>query len=282
MLPLLEKKIVFISGGSQGLGASIARAAVREGAQAVVVTGRRREPGEKLVAELAEQGAVTGQATTHPPRASRGAAAPRRTVARFVQADVGDVAQAQAAVQAAVDEFGRVDCLVNSAGLTARGTLLDTTPELFDSHVAVNLRGPYFTMQAAVRDMVRRKSPGTIVNVISIAELGGQPYLSPYVAAKAGLAGATRNAAHAHRWDRIRINGLDIGWTDSEGEDATQREFHGAGDDWRAKANASVPMGKLGQVDEIADFVVFLLSDRSGVVTGSVIDWDQAVVGGSD
>src|SRR3954469_2052246 len=80
MLPLLEGKIVFVSGGSQGLGAAIARAAVREGAKAVVVTGRRREPGEKLVAELAEQGAVTGQATTHPPRASRGAAAPRRTV----------------------------------------------------------------------------------------------------------------------------------------------------------------------------------------------------------
>ena len=260
MLPLLDGKIVFISGGSQGLGAAIARAAAREGAEAVVVTGRRPEPGEKLVAELAEAGAT----------------------ARFVQTDVSDVASAQAAVQAAVDEFGRVDCLVNSAGLTARGTLLDTTPELFDSHVAVNLRGPYFTMQAAVRDMVRRKAPGTVVNVISIAELGGQPYLSPYVAAKAGLAGATRNAAHAHRWDRIRINGLDIGWTDSAGEDATQRAFHGAGDDWRAKANASVPMGKLGQVDEIADFVVFLLSDRSGVVTGSVIDWDQAVVGGSD
>ena len=282
MLPLLEDKIVFISGGSQGLGAAIARAAVREGAEAVVVTGRRPEPGEKLVAELAEAGAVTDPGTPRPPRAPRGAAAPRRTtVARFVQADVSDVASAQAAVQAAVDEFGRVDCLVNSAGLTARGTLLDTTPELFDSHVAVNLRGPYFTMQAAVRDMVRRKAPGTVVNVISIAELGGQPYLSPYVAAKAGLAGATRNAAHAHRWDRIRINGLDIGWTDSAGEDATQRAFHGAGDDWRAKANASVPMGKLGQVDEIADFVVFLLSDRSGVVTGSVIDWDQAVVGGS-
>lgn len=260
MLPLLENKVVFISGGSQGLGAAIARAAVREGAQAVVVTGRRREVGEKFVAELTEQGAT----------------------ARFVQADVSDVAQAQAAVQATVDEFGRVDCLVNSAGLTTRGTLLDTTPELFDAHVAVNMRGPYFTMQAAVRDMVRRKAPGTVVNVISMAELGGQPYLSPYAAAKAGLAGATRNAAHAHRWDKIRINGLDIGWTDSEGEDATQREFHGAGDDWRAKAAASVPMGKLGQVDEVADFVVFLLSDRSGVVTGSVIDWDQLVVGGSD
>ena len=256
MITLLEGKVVLVSGGSSGLGAAIARAAVREGAS-VVVTGRRREPGEELVAELGRS-------------------------ARFVQADVADVDQARAAVAATVAEFGRVDCLVNSAGLTSRGTLLDTTPELFDAHVAVNLRGPYFTMQAAVADMVRRGAPGTVVNIISISERGGQPYLSPYVAAKAGLAGATRNAAHAHRWDRIRINGLNIGWTDSEGEDATQRRFHGAGDDWREKAAASVPMGKLGQVDEIADFVVFLLSDRSGVVTGSVIDWDQMVVGGQD
>jgi NAD(P)-dependent dehydrogenase (short-subunit alcohol dehydrogenase family) len=115
-----------------------------------------------------------------------------------------------------------------------------------------------------------------------VVKASGPRFLAPYVAAKAGLAGVTRNAAHAHRWDRIRINGLDIGWTDSEGEDATQRAFHGAGDDWREKAAASVPMGKLGQVDEIADFVVFLLSERSGVVTGSVIDWDQQVQGGSD
>jgi NAD(P)-dependent dehydrogenase (short-subunit alcohol dehydrogenase family) len=259
MITLLENKVVFVSGGSQGLGAAVARAAVREGA-AVVVTGRRPEVGEKLVGELTEQGHT----------------------ARFVQADIADVEQARSAVAAAVAEFGRIDCLVNSAGLTSRGTLLDTTPELFDEHVAVNLRGPYFTMQAVVADMVRRQAPGTVVNIISISELGGQPYLSPYVAAKSGLAGATRNAAFTHRWDRIRINGLDIGWTESEGEDATQRRFHGAGDDWRAKAAASVPMGKLGQVDEIADFVVFLLSDRSGVVTGSVIDWDQTVAGAWD
>lgn len=137
-------------------------------------------------------------------------------------------------------------------------------------------------MQAAVADMVARKAPGTVVNVISSAEHGGQPFLAPYVAAKAGLAGLTRNAAHAHRWDRIRINGLNIGWTDTEGEDATQRAFHGAGDDWLEKAAESQPMGKIGQVDEIADLVVFLLSDRSGVVTGSVIDWDQIVFGGLD
>ncbi|WP_343945729.1 SDR family oxidoreductase, partial [Pseudonocardia zijingensis] len=202
--------------------------------------------------------------------------------ARCVPTDVADVAQAQASVAAAVTAFGRVDSLVNAAGLTSRGTLVDTTPELFDEHVAINLRAPFFLMQAAVRDMLRRGSPGTIVNIISSSELGGQPYLAAYVAAKAGLAGLTRNAAHAHRFDRIRINGLDIGWTDTEGEDATQRRFHGAGDGWREEAGRKLPMGRLGQVDEIADFVVFLLSDRSGVVTGSVIDWDQNVFGGLD
>jgi NAD(P)-dependent dehydrogenase (short-subunit alcohol dehydrogenase family) len=120
------------------------------------------------------------------------------------------------------------------------------------------------------------------VNVISFSEHGGQPYLAPYVAAKAGLAGLTRNAAHAYRFDRVRINGLDIGWTETEGEDATQRAFHAAADGWAARAAAGLPMGRLGQPDEIAEMVVFLLSDRSGVVTGSVLDWDQNVLGGQD
>ncbi|MDQ1024076.1 NAD(P)-dependent dehydrogenase (short-subunit alcohol dehydrogenase family) [Streptomyces umbrinus] len=251
---LLEDKVVLVNGGSQGVGAGIVRAAVREGAT-VVFTGRRADVGEKLAAD---------------------------TGARFVRADLSDAAQARDSVVQTVDTHGRVDCLVNAAGLTSRGSLLDTTPELFDAHIAINLRAPFFAMQAAVADMVARKAPGTVVNVISSAEHGGQPFLAPYVAAKAGLAGLTRNAAHAHRWDRVRINGLNIGWTDTEGEDATQRAFHGAGDDWLEQAAASQPMGKIGQVDEIADFVVFLLSDRSGVVTGSVIDWDQIVFGGLD
>jgi NAD(P)-dependent dehydrogenase (short-subunit alcohol dehydrogenase family) len=232
---------------------------VREGA-VVAVSGRRPEPGEALVAELAGQGAK----------------------AMFVRADLADAGQAKDTVAQVVRAYGRIDCLVNSAGLTSRGTLLDTTPELFDQHIAINLKAPFFAMQAAVADMVRRAEPGTIVNVITSSAHGGQPFLAPYVAAKAGLMGLTRNAAHAHRWDRIRINGLNIGWTATEGEDATQRAFHGAGDDWREQAAARLPMGKLGQPDEIADFVVLLLSDRSGVVTGSVVDWDQNVLGGLD
>lgn len=253
---LLAERVVLVSGGSQGVGAGVARAAAREGA-AVVLTGRRSATGEGLAAELRAGGAE----------------------ALFVRADVAGVASAQASVAAAIERFGRVDGLVNAAGETSRGTLLDTTPELFDRHIAVNLRGPFFLMQAVVADMVRRGAPGAIVNIISSSELGGQPYLAPYVASKAGLAGLTRNAAYAHRFDRIRINGLDIGWTDTEGEDLVQRTFHDARDDWRERAAKELPMGKLAQVDEIADFVVFLLSDRSGVVTGSVIDWDQNIPG---
>ncbi|MFJ3304987.1 SDR family oxidoreductase [Streptomyces sp. NPDC086549] len=256
---LLDHKVVLVNGGTQGVGAAVARAAVREGAT-VAVTGRRPEPGEALVAELTAAGGK----------------------ALYVRADLSDAGRAKASVAAVVEAYGRIDCLVNSAGLTSRGTLLDTTPELFDAHIAINLKGPFFAMQAAVADMVARKSPGTIVNIITSSAHGGQPFLAPYVAAKAGLIGLTRNAAHAHRWDRIRINGLNIGWTATEGEDATQRTFHGAGDDWREQAAARLPMGRLGRPDEIADFVVLLLSDRSGVVTGSIIDWDQNVLGGLD
>ena len=253
---LLEGKVVLISGGTQGLGAAIATAAARNGAD-IAVTGRRQDVGEKFVAGLAETGAR----------------------AHYVAADAADVEQSIAAVAETVEHFGRVDCLVNSAGLTTRGTLLDTTPELFDQHMAVNARAPFFLMQAAVKDMVARGAGGSIVNIITMSSHGGQPYLAPYVASKSALVGLTRNAAFAHRWDRIRINGVNIGWTETEGEDTIQRQFHGAEDDWLEKAAASVPMGKLGQVDEIADLVVFLLSERSGVVTGSVMDWDQMVPG---
>jgi NAD(P)-dependent dehydrogenase (short-subunit alcohol dehydrogenase family) len=251
---LLDGRVVLVNGGSQGIGAGIVRAAVREGAS-VVFTGRRAEVGEKLAAD---------------------------TGARFVRADLSDPAQARDSVEQAVDAHGRIDCLVNAAGLTSRGSLLDTTPELFDQHIAINLKAPFFAMQAAIADMTGREAPGTIVNIGSNCAHGGPPYLAPYSAAKAGLAGLTRNAAHAHRFDRIRINTLNIGWTATEGEDAVQRAFHGAGDDWLQQAAERQPMGKLGQPDEIADFVVFLLSDRSGVVTGSVIDWDQNVLGALD
>jgi NAD(P)-dependent dehydrogenase (short-subunit alcohol dehydrogenase family) len=251
--------VVLVSGGTQGVGAAIARAAAREGA-AVAVSGRRVDVGTGFVEQLRRSGAQ----------------------AEFWAADLADVAQAQDTVQRTIERFGRIDGLVNCAGLTTRGTLTDTTPELFDEHIAINLRAPFFLMQAAVRDMVARDAPGTIVNIVTMSAHGGQPYLAPYVSAKAGLMGLIRNAAHAHRFDRIRINGINIGWTETPAEHAIQRSAHDADDDWAERAGEALPMGRLARPDDVAELAVLLLSDRSGVVTGSVIDWDQHVVGAYD
>jgi NAD(P)-dependent dehydrogenase (short-subunit alcohol dehydrogenase family) len=236
---LLPDRVVLVSGGTRGVGAAVAAAAAREGAR-VVITGRHAALG----AEVADRLGVT-----------------------YLRSDVTDVAQVREAVAATVSANGRVDCLVNAAGLVTPGSLIDTTPELFDAEIAVNLRGPFFLMQAAVSDMLRRGAPGSIVNVIS-ASAGGPPDLAAYVAASAGLAGLTRNAAYAHRFDRIRINGLDIG----RPEDAI-RPTGPTGP--TAGAADELPMGRRSRPDEIAEMIVFLLSDRSGVVTGSILDWDR-------
>lgn len=256
----LEGAVVLVTGGSRGLGAAVARRAASQAAAGIAVTGRDEDAGRRTVAQLREAGAN----------------------AEFLRVDLADAAQAASVVPRTVERFGRVDAVVNAAGLTTRGSMLDTTAELFDQHVAVNLRAPFLVMSEAIKHLRGRSAPGSIVNVISLSAHGGQPYLAPYVAAKAGLAGLTRNAAHAHRWDRIRVNGVNIGWTDTEGEDRIQRETHGAQDGWQERAAAELPAGRLGDPEEIAEFLVFLLSGRSGVVTGSVVDWDQTVVGGYD
>jgi len=257
---LLTDKVVLISGATQGLGAGIARAAAREGAAGVAITGRNQEKGAAVREELTALG----------------------TEALYLPVDLMDIAAARDSVHRTIEHFGRLDSVVNSAGLTTRGSVLDTTPELFDQHMTVNVKAPFFIMSETIGHLREAGRPGTIVNIISTSEYGGAPHLAPYAISKAGLATATRNAAHAHRWDRIRINGLNIGWTETEGEDATQKRFHDADEHWVTQANAQVPMGKLGQIDEIADFVVLLMSSRSGVVTGSVIDWDQMVQGVSN
>lgn len=257
---VMTGKVVLVSGATQGVGARIAVRAAECGAEAVVIGGRDVPRGEAVADEIHQSG-------------SQGL---------FVAGDVGVVEQATNLVRQTIESFGRVDCVVNCAATTSRGSLTDTTPELFDQHVNVNLKGPFFIMQAAARDMLDRAAGGSVVNILSISSHGGQPYLAPYVASKSGLAGLTKNLAHAHRFDRIRINGVNIGWTLTEGEDVLQRTVHGATDGWVERAGASLPMGRLGRPDEIADFIVYLMSDQSGVVTGSIIDWDQVVIGGYD
>jgi NAD(P)-dependent dehydrogenase (short-subunit alcohol dehydrogenase family) len=253
-------KVAVVTGGTQGLGEAIARLLAERGAAGVVVTGRDRARGEAVARALGEHGAK----------------------GLFVPAELGDVDQARTVVARCDEAFGRVDVLVNAAALTERGNILSTTPEFFDRMFAVNVRAPFFLMQDAVRVMLRERIEGAVVNILSMSDHGGQSFLAPYVGSKAALAALTRNVAFSLMPHRIRVNGLNIGWTDTEGEDDIQRQFHGAGDDWREEAARKLPFGRLGQVGEIADFAVYLLSERSGVVTGSVIDWDQNVIGALD
>jgi NAD(P)-dependent dehydrogenase (short-subunit alcohol dehydrogenase family) len=252
----LHGKVVVVTGSTQGLGAAIARRVVALGAAGVVVSGRDARRGAAVRDELAALGAD----------------------ALFVAADLVDPDQCRAVVRACDERFGRLDGLVNSAGLSSRGTLDDTSVELWDRLFAVNVRAPFVLMQEAARVMRRGGAGGSIVNVITMASHGGEPALTGYSASKAALATLTRNVGYQLQPDRIRVNGLNIGWTATEGEHAVQTGV-GQPEDWGAAADASRPFGRLLRPDDIAPMATYLLSEAAAMVTGSVIDFDQTVVG---
>jgi len=253
----LGGKVAVVTGGTQGLGEAIARLFAARGAAGLVICGRQSDKGEAVAADLAGQGC--------------------RTV--FVRADLGTVDDARAVMAAAERAFGRIDALVNAAGITDRGTIFDTSPELFDRMVAVNLRAPFFLMQEAAKLMRRERVKGAMVNILSMSAHGGQPFLTPYSMSKGALATLTRNAAFSLMPWRIRVNALNIGWMNTPGEDRIMRTVHGATDGWLAKAAAEQPFGRLIEPDEVARACAFLCSAESGLMTGAVIDFDQSVAG---
>src|SRR5262249_50218999 len=158
-----------VTGSTQGLGAAIARRAAALGAAGVVVCGRDRERGEAVSDELACD-------------------------ALFVAADLGDAEQCRSLVRACDEHFGRVDGVVHAAGLSTRGTLDDTSSELWDRLFAINARAPFLLMQEAARAMRRTGTGGSVVNITTMASHGGEPALTAYSASKAALAALTRNA----------------------------------------------------------------------------------------
>jgi NAD(P)-dependent dehydrogenase (short-subunit alcohol dehydrogenase family) len=196
-----------------------------------------------------------------------------------VRADLARVDDTRAVIAAADRAFGRVDVLVNAAGITDRGTLFDTSPELFDRMFAINTRAPFFLMQDAAKIMRRERIEGAIVNILSMSAHGGQPFITAYSGSKGALATLTKNAAFSLMPWRIRVNALNIGWMNTPGEDRIMRLNHGAKDGWLDKAAAEQPFGRLIEPTEVARACAFLASAESGLMTGSVIDFDQSVLG---
>lgn len=246
-----------ITGGGQGAGLAIAEALVAEGCRWLTLIGRDVSKLERAAQSLRPSGAnVT-----------------------VVVADISSAAQCERAIAESIAAMGSVNALVNAAATTERGSLENTTEEGFDRIFATNLKGPFFLMQAVVKDALARKTPASLLNILSTSAHGGQPFLTTYSASKGALAVMTRNIAHAYRRQRIRCNAILPGWMDTPGEDEVQRKWHGATDGWLAKAEAAAPMGQLAKPDQLALLAAYVLSPDSGVMTGALIDYDQNVLG---
>ncbi|TIQ62732.1 MAG: SDR family oxidoreductase [Mesorhizobium sp.] len=246
-----------VTGGAQGIGFAVAEALADEGCRALALIGRSQEKGDKAVATHKKSGVD----------------------AIFISADVAQVADCKRAVETAIAHFGTVNALVNAAATSARGSLVETSEETFDQIFQTNVRGPFFLMQALVAHLLDRKAPGSIVNVLSMSAHCGQSFLTPYSSSKGALMTLTKNVANAYRSNRIRCNAVLPGWMDTEGEDIVQKKWHAAPDDWLEKAEAAQPMGQLVKPDQLARLISYMVSPQSGVMTGSLVDYDQNVAG---
>jgi NAD(P)-dependent dehydrogenase (short-subunit alcohol dehydrogenase family) len=253
----MDNKVCVIAGATQGLGAAIARRLAAAGAAAIVVTGRNEDRGAAVAEGLA---ATSGVPTL------------------FVRGDLASVEDCRRMIAEADRRFGRVHVLVNAGASTERGTILDTSPDLFDRIFSINVRGPFFLMQEAIKLMIRDSVEGAICNIGSISALAGQPFINPYCASKSALTTLTANTAFSVMRNRIRVNQLNVGWMASDNERVLQAAESGD-PDWMEKAASRLPFGRLIDPEEAARAVNFLVSDDAGLMTGAIVNFDQSVWG---
>lgn len=253
----MDGKTAVVTGSTQGLGEAIAHLFADRGCASIVITGRNAERGARVKAALEAKKV--------------------RTV--FVQADLSRMADVRKVMAACESSFGRIDALVNAAALTDRGSIWDTTEERYDEIFDVNVKAPFFLMQDALQLMRKTKTSGTIVNILSMSGHGGQDFISAYCGSKGALATLTRNVAFTVMGYQIRVNGLNIGWMDTPGEDRIMKTYHEAEPGWLGKAEAQRPFGRLLKPAEVARAVAYLSCEESGMMTGSIIDFDQQVLG---
>lgn len=240
MSGLLDGRVAAITGGANGLGASIAETFVDEGARVAIL-------------DLNEAAAI-----------ERAAALGERALG--IRCDVTDPESVDAAMAAVVGHFGRIDTLVNNAGITRDGVLRKMTPEDFKMVLDVHVFGGWLCTRAAVA-AIRETSPegGAIINMSSISGKVGNPGQTNYSTAKAGLIGLTKATAKEVARYNIRVNAVQPGLIRTAMTDAMDQDALAAG-------IANVPLGRIGEPEEVASVVLFLASDLSRYVTGTVTE----------
>ena len=239
-MALLTGQTAVVTGGAQGLGFAIAERFIAEGARVVlgdVNAAAAQDAAEKLGGH---------------------------DVARALQCDVTDFGEVDALVAAAVDSFGGLDVMVNNAGITRDATLRKMTEDQFDQVIAVHLKGTWNGLRAAAAVMREARS-GTIINMSSISGKVGMIGQTNYSAAKAGIVGMTKAAAKELAHLGVRVNAIQPGLIRSAMTEAMPQRI------WDSKV-AEVPMGRAGEPAEVAGVALFLASDLSSYMTGTVME----------
>ncbi|MBN9618811.1 MAG: glucose 1-dehydrogenase [Actinobacteria bacterium] len=251
---LLQGKSVVVTGGNSGIGEAIVLAAAAEGAN--VVIDYVADPAEttELIAKVT---AVGGHAVG-------------------VQADVSKSADLHRMIQAAVDNYGRLDVLVNNAGIENRTSLLDTEEAAFERVMAVNLKSAFFGSQAAAKQFIKQGNGGLVVNVSSVHEDWPMPGNIAYCVAKGGVRMLTRTAGVELGRHGIRMVNVAPGAVRTPINAVTES------DPAKMKAlDAAIPLGRMADPSEIADVIVFLASGRAGYMTSTTVVIDGGIMQGS-
>jgi NAD(P)-dependent dehydrogenase (short-subunit alcohol dehydrogenase family) len=249
-------KVALITGASQGLGAAAAHRLASDDYRQFLLVDRNCNGLAQVSDELAHLGMEVG----------------------VLEADLRDEETPGRAVTAAVSSFGRIDLLLNAAGSTERCGIDDTSPEAFARIFDVNVKAPLFMMQWAAIEMKKRQA-GVIVNISSMLAYGGPPNLTTYSASKAALNVLTKSGANTWKRHGIRVFGINLGWTLTEGEHATQTTFHKMPENWAELVGARMPFGRLPTARDVAEVIAFLASPAAAMMTGAIIDHEQMPVG---
>lgn len=248
---LLQGKVIIVTGGNSGIGQSIVEEVARLGAKVVIDYRSHPQATEAIEEEI---GALGGSCIG-------------------VQADVSKLDDLQRLVQAAVDRYGRLDVMVNNAGIETRTSILDTTPEQFDTVLNVNLRGVFFATQYAAKQMIAQGTGGRIINISSVHEDWPMPNNTPYCVAKGGVRMLTRTAGVELAGQGVTIVNVGPGAVATPINDSTMNN-----PELLAKLNAAIPMGRMAQPLEIAKVVAFLASDAASYITATSIFADGGIM----